>query len=304
MKSMKTLNFSNFFNKSYDWKSIIYVIPVIAVLVFLDFYPIGVGVYFSFTNLNVIHFYNYSFIGFANYIAILTSSAFPQIILHTIIWSVGSTVLMVPMGFALALIINQKGLIGKRFYRTLILFPWAYPAFITLLIWKNMLSYHFGIINEVLNALGFKGLFWLGSPSLAMLSLILVNLWLSFPYYTYVFTASIQSIPSELYDAAEMDGYGTLRTLRRITLPMLSRQFAFITIFGFIFTWNNFYPVFLLTGGGPLISTQILITYSYYEAFTYLAYGVGIAYAIISILILLVLVVLANKYTKMMQVLY
>ena len=114
----------------------------------------------------------------------------------------------------------------------------------------------------------------------------------------------MQSIPNELYEAAEMDGYGSLRTLTRVTLPLLKRQVAFITIFGFIFTWNNFYVPFLLTGGGPGISTQILITYSYLEAFSYSNYALGAAYAIISILILLVFVIVTNHYTKMMSILY
>ncbi|MCL4320670.1 MAG: sugar ABC transporter permease, partial [Candidatus Thermoplasmatota archaeon] len=133
--------------------------------------------------------------------------------------------------------------------------------------------------------------------------LILVNFWLSFPYYTFVYTSAVQSIPQELYEAAEVNGYGSLRTLTSVTLPLLRRQIAFITIFGFIFTWNNFYVPFLLTGGGPGISTEILITYSYLQAFSYSNYALGAAYAVISIVILLVFVVVANHYTKMMTIL-
>jgi arabinogalactan oligomer/maltooligosaccharide transport system permease protein len=202
------------------------------------------------------------------------------------------------------MVMSQRGLKGKTFYRTAILFPWAYPAFITILIWQGMLDYRFGIVNELLAKIGIGPVYWLGTPATAMLSIILVNLWLSFPYYTYVFTSAMQSIPSELYEAAEMDGYGPLGRLRTIIMPMLSRQIAFVVIFGFIFTWNNFYIPFLLTGGGPGTSTQILITYSYYSAFSYLQFGIGAAYSVISILVLLVIVIVANHYSKMMTVLY
>ncbi len=287
-----------------EFRGLLYVLPVIVVLAVLDFYPIFESIYFSFTDFNSLHFFKYGFVGLANYAYVFASSDLRTVILNTVIWSVGSTVVMVPAGFALALIMNQKKLRGKYFYRTVYLFPWAFPAFITILIWSNMLAYNGGVVNEILNAIGLKSLDWLTSPHYAMISLILVNFWLSFPYYTFVYTSAVQSIPHELYEAAEMDGYGSLRTLTQITVPLLRRQIAFITIFGFIFTWNNFYVPFLLTGGGPGISTQILITYSYLQAFSYSNYALGAAYAVISILILLVFVVVSNHYTKMMSILY
>ena len=276
---------------------------MIIVLVFLDFYPIYEGIYYSLTDFNSLHFFNYGFVGLANFIYIFTSSDLWTVIGNTLVWSIGSTVIIVPAGFTLALIMNQKKLRGKTIYRTLFLFPWAFPAFITILVWSNMLAYTGGVANEFLNLMGFRSLDWLTSPKYAMLSLILVNLWLSFPYYTFVYTAGVQSIPQELYEAAEVNGYGSLRTLTSVTLPLLRRQIAFITIFGFIFTWNNFYVPFLLTGGGPGISTEILITYSYLQAFSYSNYSLGAAYAVVSLIILLVFVVVANHYTKMMTIL-
>lgn len=287
-----------------DYKSILWILPILVILAFLDFYPILESVYFSLTNFNQFHFYSYGFVGFQNYTYIFGSQTLRTVILNTIVWSVGSTVIMVPVGFMLALLMNQKKLRGKYFYRSVYLFPWAFPAFITILIWSNMLAYNGGVINSIIGLAGIKPIPWLTSPHYAMLSLILVNLWLSFPYYTFVYTSAVQSIPHELYEAAEMDGYGTFRTLTSVTLPLLKRQIAFITIFGFIFTWNNFYVPFLLTSGGPGVSTQILITYSYLEAFSYSNYALGAAYAVISILILFVFVVVANHYTKMMSILY
>ena len=291
-------------NRRIDFKSLLWILPVLIVLAFLDFYPILEGIYFSLTDFNQFHFFNYGFVGFANYSYIFGSPELRTVIANTLVWSIGSTVVMVPAGFMLALIMNQKNLRGKYIYRSLYLFPWAFPAFLTILVWSNMLAYNGGVVNDLLGLVGIRSVAWLTSPTYAMFSIIFVNFWLSFPYYTFVYTSAVQSIPNELYEAAEMDGYGSLRTLTRVTLPLLKRQVAFITIFGFIFTWNNFYVPFLLTGGGPGISTQILITYSYLEAFSYSNYALGAAYAIISILILLVFVIVTNHYTKMMSILY
>ena len=290
--------------KKYEWRSIIYILPVILVLAFLNFYPILYTIYISFTNFNTKFFYNFYFIGITNYVYVLQTNALYTIIENTLVWSIGSTIVMVPAGFILALIMNQKGLRGKYLYRSMFLFPWAFPAFITILIWSNMLAFNGGVVNEIMNFFGLKSIAWLTSPKYAMISLILVNFWLSFPYYTFVYTSAVQSIPQELYEAAEMDGYGSIRTLTSVTLPLLRRQVAFITIFGFIFTWNNFYVPFLLTSGGPGISTQILITYSYQEAFSFDNFSLAAAYSVFSMLILLVFVVVANHYSKMMQVVY
>ena len=164
--------------KKLEWKGIIYVLPAIIVLAFLDFYPIFESVYYSLTDFNSVHFFKYGYVGLANFIYVFTSSDLWTVIGNTLVWSIGSTVVMVPAGFLLALIMNQKKMRGKTIYRTMYLFPWAFPAFITILVWSNMLAYTGGVANEFLNVLGFKSLDWLTSPKYAMISLILVNLFL------------------------------------------------------------------------------------------------------------------------------
>ncbi len=283
----------------------LYILPLLAVLAFLDFYPIAYSILISFSNLDYLNILKpLQIVGLRNYYTIVASGMLWKLLYQTTIWSLGSVAIMGPLGFVIALVINQRGLKGKTAYRTAILVPWAFPAFITILVWQGMLNLNYGIVNRMLNLIGIGSVNWLGTPGNAMLSMILVNVWLSFPYYTFVYTSAMQSLPAELLDAAEMDGYGIFGRLRRIIIPMLSRQIAFITIFGFIFTWNNFYIPFLLTSGGPGTSTQILITYSYVSAFDYYNYGIAAAYAVISIIILVIFVVVVNKMTKMMSVLY
>lgn len=288
----------------YEWKGFIFILPVLAVLGFLNFYPLAISIFLSLTNRSIAHLYLYQFVGLRNYSIIASTGTLFTILEQTAIWSAGSIALMASFGFMLALLMNQPGLRGRKIYRTAYLVPWAYPAFITILVWKGLLDYQLGFVNKFLALFGLAKVYWLGLPSLAMFSMIFVNLWLSFPYYTFVYTASLQSVPSELYDASRMDGYGTFGTLRRVTLPLLKRQIAFITVFGFVFTWNNFYIPFLLTNGGPGTSTYILVTYTYYEINALLQFGVASAYAVVSVLFLLVFIIAINKFTKMMNVLY
>ncbi len=290
--------------KKFEWSKLLYLTPVFVVLAFLDFYPIGWTIYASFTNFSYTHFFHYSIVGLSNYYHVFHSLNLASVIENNVVFAAGSIILMAAAGFGVAILMSQRGLRGKTLFRTFILVPWAFPAFITILIWKNLLSEYYGAVDQILKTLFGISPFWTGKPDLAMLSIILVNLWLSLAYYTFVYTAALQSIPQELYDAAEMDGYGTFGRIRRVVVPLLSRQIAFITIFGFIFAWSNFYIPFLLTGGGPGISTQILITYSYTEAFSYGSYGIAAVYSIISVLILLAMVVIVNHYSRMMSVLY
>ncbi|MCL6002344.1 MAG: sugar ABC transporter permease [Candidatus Thermoplasmatota archaeon] len=295
---------ANTVRTKYEWKGMLFILPVLVVLAFLDFYPLGISIFLSLTNRSIAHLFVYQIVGLRNYAAIIGSGELFKILEQTTVWSTGSIVLMAGFGFILALLMNQPGIRGSRIYRTAYLVPWAYPAFITILVWKGLLDYQLGFVNKFLALFGISKIFWLGLPSMAMFSMMLVNLWLSFPYYTYVYTASLQSVPKELYDAARMDGYGTFGVLGNVTLPLLKRQIAFITVFGFVFTWNNFYIPFLLTNGGPGTSTYILVSYTYYEQTALLQYGIASAYAVISVLFLLVFVILINRYTRMMSVLY
>lgn len=286
------------------WKGYIYLLPILIVLITLDFYPIAYAVYISFTNFGLFHFFSFSFVGLANYSLVFRTGLLTMLLIHTAIFSVGSILVMVPFGLGMAVIMNQRELRGKYIFRTLFLFPWAFPAFVTILIWRGMLDYNLGIINKILAYVSISPVNWLGTGNLAMLSLILVNLWLSFPYYTFVYTSALQSVPQELYDAAEMDGYGALSRLTKIVFPLLSRQIAFISIFGFITAWNNFYLPYLLTYGGPGLSTQTLPIYTYIDAFANVQFAIGSALSIISMIILAIAVIIINHYSKMMTILY
>ncbi|MDT7970539.1 MAG: sugar ABC transporter permease [Vulcanisaeta sp.] len=280
----------------------LYLLPIIAIALFLFLYPVAYAIYISFTNFNLYHLFRYTFIGLKVYEQILSSGAFYTLLLNTVIWTVGSLVPMVVVGFLLALILNQRDIRGRNVFFTLLLVPWAFPAYISLVIWSGMWNYEYGIVNKFLGLFGVPPINWLTFTNTAWAALILTNLWLSFPYYTAVFLSSLQSIPSELYDIATVDGASVWQKFTRITLPLMRSAIAFVSVGGFVFTWNNFYPIYILTGGGPGISTDILIVYTYQEAFSYGYYNIAAAYSVISTIILAIMALMMLRVGRVLEV--
>jgi arabinogalactan oligomer / maltooligosaccharide transport system permease protein len=255
-----------------EWPAYIFLIPTTAVLLLLNAYPIGYTVYISMTDFGTGgrgSYFRYQYIGLSNYVTALTvgSSTTWTLVTNSFFWAAGSVALFLLVGLALASVLNQD-LRGKTVYRTLILLPWAMPAFITILVWANMWGYYYGLINGLLGYVGIPAVNWTtGTATSAWAALFVTNVWLSFPFYTVVFLATMQAIPKDLYEAASIDGAGTLSQFVRITIPFLRPTIIFVALMGFLFTFNNFYPIYLISHGGPGISTQIFITESYTQAF-------------------------------------
>ena len=206
------------------------------------------------------------------------------------------------LGLFLALVMNEPGLQLKKLYRTILIIPWAVPGFISILIWAGMLNTEVGIINRLLMSLGLDRVPWFQEPLWAMVALVLVNLWLGFPYMMTISLGALQSIPSELYEAAVVDGATRGQRFRRITFPLLMVSLAPLLVGSFAFNFNNFTLIFLLTGGGPHVpgevgiagATDILISYTYKLAFG--GGGAGIQYgfaAAISIVIAIIIGVIS-----------
>ncbi len=280
-----------------------YLLPITALILFVFLYPIIYAVYISFTNFSLTHFFNATIIGFHNYVLLFKDGLIYPIILQTLIWTVGSLVPMVLLGLLVANILNQKGFKFRGPLFTLILLPWAFPAFISLLIWSQMWNTHFGIINQFLALFGIHAVNWLFLTVPAWGALIITNLWLSFPYYTSFFLSSMQSVPDEFHEAAKVDGANIFQRFSKVTWPSIKGAVAFAGISGFIFTWNNFYPIFILTGGGPGTSTYSLTVYAYNQAFDFYNYSLGSAFSIVSIIILAVMAIFMLKYTKVLDML-
>ena len=236
----------------------------------------------------------FRFVGLKNFAFILSQAN--QALLPVFLWNAvfaASTVLLnALLGLILGLILNNKGLKLRNFYRTVLIISWALPGVITVQVFVALLNYNFGAINRLLGVLGIYPIPWLNDPDWAKVALLLVNLWLGFPYMMTATLGALSTIPDELYEAAKVDGATPWQALWGITLPLLEKPMVPILLSSFAFNFNNFYLIYLLTGGGPAQegrlataqATDILISWAYKTAFSaegQSAYGLGAAISLL-----------------------
>ena len=214
-------------------------------------------------------------IGFDNYTRAFTNEAirgpFLQVLVWNYVFAIASVVLTFAVGLGLAIALNHPSMRGQKLYRAFLIIPYALPSFMTALLWAGMLNQEFGVINRLLGA----DIPWLRDPTLAKVSILLVNTWLGFPYMFLVCTGALQGIPEELKEASYVDGATPRQAFRSITFPMLMIAVAPLLIASFAFNFNNFNVIYLLNQGGPPIEgattpaghTDILISYTYRLAF-------------------------------------
>lgn len=213
------------------------------------------------------------FVGFENFTKAFSDGTYAGPFLKVLLWNIAFAFLSVVttffLGLFLAIVMNNARLKGRKIYRTVMLLPYAFPSFLTALLFAGMLNRDFGFINQVF--LGGASVPWLSDPWLAKVAILMVNLWMGFPYMFLVCTGALQSIPDEMYDAARIDGASAFARFRLLTLPMLMVSVAPLLISSFAFNFNNFTLIYMLTGGGPRFTdtsapvgaTDLLITMVY-----------------------------------------
>ncbi|KEF34431.1 sugar ABC transporter permease [Deinococcus sp. RL] len=244
----------------------------------------------SVTRLN-----RYEYVGLANFREIFgrASSALWPVFVWTVVFAFSTVVINAIAGLILGILLYNKRLKGRNIYRTLLFLPWAIPAVISVQMWKALLNQQFGIVNKTLGLLGIAAVPWLGDPLWAKISVLLVNLWLGFPYMMTATISALATINDDLYEAASIDGASRWQQIQNITLPLLRTSFTPILLSGFAFNFNNFGIIYLLTGGGPpqegrdatAQSTDILLSWGYNTAF---AASGGQNYALASAIALII----------------
>lgn len=223
-----------------------------------------------------------SYVGSKNFTKIFTdptvSGPFTKIFLWNFTYAALSVLFTFVIGLSFALVLNNNTLRGRTIYRTLLIIPWAIPAFISVLIWKNgFFNETYGVFNRFIVTNLFNGdpVKWMTNPFWAKVAVLIVNTWLGFPYMMTVSLGALQSIPDELYEAASIDGASKPKRFWKITFPLLMTTIAPLLVGSFAFNFNNFVNIYLLTAGGPAIpntttpagATDILISYTYKLAF-------------------------------------
>lgn len=277
-----------------------YVGPAILATGLLIFVPFAVGVGLSFVDGDG------HFVGLEHYVEVLTSVIDPNSSTHffrtlglTTLWTAINVGFHVSFGLGLALVLNRPKLRGRALYRLLLIVPWAVPSYITALTWKWLFNTQFGPINAMLSALGMEHVDWLGNSPLTNFSANLAtNVWLGFPFMMVISLGALQSIPGELYEAADIDGATAWQKFRHVTLPLLRPALFPAIILGTIWTFNAFNVIYLVSGGGPDHKTDILITEAYYTFTVLRRTGLAAAYSVLIFAILLLYTLITNKKTR------
>ena len=252
------------------------------------------------------------YIGPNNYLRVFTSPAirgpFARVFIWNYVFATATVFLQFVVGLGIAIALNHPRLRLKRFYRSLLVIPFALPSYLTALIWGGLLNTEFGAVNRLLGA----NVEWLRDPTMAKVSILLVTMWLGFPYFFLVSTGALTSIPAELTEAAAVDGARPWYAFRTVKLPLLLTTLAPLLIASFAFNFNNFNAIYLLTGGGPPIvgartpagHTDILITYTYRLAFESgrgANYAFASAISIIIFLMIMTISIYSFRYTRAME---
>jgi arabinogalactan oligomer/maltooligosaccharide transport system permease protein len=253
------------------------------------------------------------FVGFDNYVRAFTEQSIRGPLVYVTLWTFAFAIISVAatffLGLFLAIVFNDSRMRGRRWYRTGMILPFAFPAFLSALIWQGMMNQSFGFLNQVL--FGGASIPWLTDPTLAKFSVLLLNLWLGFPYMFLICLGALQSIPEELTEAATVDGARPWAVFRLIKLPLLLVTVAPLLIASFAFNFNNFIPIYALTNGGPrdinapipVGHTDILITMVYKVAFTgqNRDYGLASAFSILIFIIVAVIAIVLFRRTKALE---
>ncbi|AMA53960.1 maltodextrin ABC transporter permease MdxF [Bacillus inaquosorum] len=261
----------------------LFTLPAYIMMVFVIIFPVLVTLFVALTNYDFYHIPPNSLIdwvGFKNFLNIfflgIYRETFMNVLGWTIIWTICATTLQIILGIVTALFVNQDFIKGKRIFRMIFLFPWAVPAFITIMSFSNMFNDSIGAMNAqvipLLNHLPFvelPAIAWKTDPFWTKTALIMIQTWLGFPYIYVMVTGVLQAIPGELYEAAKIDGATFIQRFRHITFPMILFATAPVMITQYTFNFNNFTIIYLFNEGGPgsagagAGSTDILISWIY-----------------------------------------
>jgi ABC-type sugar transport system permease subunit len=256
--------------KKADLVPITFLLPLAALILLVRIGPAGYTLYASFfdwkLNMQDVHF-----IGFDNYLYMFEDPDFWEVLENTLVWTVVSTAFHISLGIVLALALNHVKSRFMAIARIVLILPYVTPGVVAGTLWRWILSGDYGYLNDILFRLGIihDYVSWLGQPSTAMTMVIAANVWKGIPFYMVLFYARLQSIPLDFYDASRIDGANYFQTLGRITLPMMRSVIIMATILGFMWSFNFFDLIFVMTHGGPVMATETLPIYIYNKAFVF-----------------------------------
>ncbi|MGY0064577.1 carbohydrate ABC transporter permease [Streptomyces sp. LZ34] len=239
-----------------------FMAPAVLFVAVFIYYPMVSGSQMAFRNWNLNDLTDISWVGLKNFRTIFDDPVFYTVLDNTLIWVVASIVPQLVIGFAIALWLRRRFRF-RGLYQALIFFPWAISGFLIGILFRWMFNSEFGVVNDLLSKVGLidEPIPWLAEPKTAMASIIIANVWYGVTFFAIMILAALQSIPDELYEAAELDGAGKVRTLFQITIPYIRATLALTVLLRIIWIFNSPDIIFGMTGGGPSNETHIVTTW-------------------------------------------
>ncbi|GAA2328232.1 sugar ABC transporter permease [Streptomyces cuspidosporus] len=276
----------------------LFVAPAVLYMLAFFGYPLVRNVVMSFQHYTPRTFFTGEapFNGLDNWTAVFGDKLFTESLWHTALFTLGSLLGQFVLGLALAVFFSRRFRLSG-FARAVLLLPWLVPMVVSSVVWRKLLDQDTGVLNTLLMNLHLTSepVPWLSSPSVALLSAVLVNIWVGIPFNMVILYGGLQEIPREMYEAASLDGAGPWRTFRSITLPQLRPVITVVLVLGFMSTIKILDLILALTGGGPADSTQTLGTVTYQLSFQQLDFGQG---AVVGNVLILISAVFAVFYLR------
>ena len=284
------------------WLALVLVVPTLVLLALFIAYPFAKGVELSVTDTKV--GVPGAFVGLDNFAALASDTIFQRAVWNTFVYTGVTTVFKLALGLWLALLLNRH-FRGKAMTRAFVLLPFIIPTVLSTFAWKWMFDPTFSVINWSLYRVGLihGRINWLSDPDLAMLSIIIVNIWRGVPFYAISLLAGLQTINPELHEAAAIDGARAWQRFWHVTWPLLLPVTMVVVLFSIIQTFADFQLVYVLTGGGPANATHLFATYAYQIGVGTGLLSVGAAISLAMFPILLIVVIVQLLYIRRVETL-
>ncbi len=288
---------------AYSWAA-----PSLLLILLIVIFPIIYTGYISLTNMNVYHWNDFEIIGLENYkdALLVFDNGFIAALLLTVLWTIVNMVLQLVIAFILASLLNIKKLRLRNVYKTFLIFPWAMPGYVSILLWKTgMFNSQFGLLNQALAKIGLESVRWLSSDGMAFICCTVVNLWLALPFMITIMDGALQSIDKSYYESARLDGANWFQRTFYITIPMIQPIIAPSVIITTFTTFKQFDVIYLLTqqvGSKTGADIHTILTYAYEKAFITNNYGYSSAISMIIFAILVVFSMITNRVPKRREV--
>lgn len=279
---------------------LLFALPAVVYMLIFVGYPIVHNIILGFQDVDVMNFLRGQkhFVGFENYVELFHDEVFFKSVGNTFVFTVCCLFFQFLIGFALAMFFNRKFSFARP-VRGILMMPWMIPMTITALMFKFMFSTKVGVVNNILTGLGITSanIEWLTDQNIAMIPVIIANVWIGIPFNMILISTGLTSIPGEVYESAAIDGAGPFQQFIRITLPLMRSTIESILVLGFIYTFKVYDLVYVMTSGGPVNSTQLMSTYSYKLSFNNFLYSKGSAVANALLVILLLVGIVYLRIT-------